>query len=154
MAKVDNTVGRVLNGRTLITLAPDQTVHEAAIVLGSHAIGAAPVLEADRLVGLLSERDLLQRVIAAGRDPDATRVRDVMTIGPRTIDLKTSLVNAYAIMIEGKFRHLPVVDDDGKVVAMLSMRDVPLENQIMHRRWTEWTHDKLEGLYRRSTIAA
>ncbi len=139
MAKIDNTVGRVLNGRRLITLAPEQTVRDAAAILSGHSIGAAPVLSGQELIGVLTERDVLQRVVAAGRDPDLTRVSEVMTPTPRTVSRKSSLVEAFAIMAEGHFRHLPVVESDGRVVAMLSMRDVPLQHRVMYQQWIEWT---------------
>lgn len=139
MAKIDNTVGRVLNGRRLITLAPEQTVRDAATILSSHSIGAAPVLSGHELIGVLTERDVLQRVVAAGRDPDLTKVSEVMTPAPRTVSRKSSLVEAFAIMAEGHFRHLPVVEGDGQVVAMLSMRDVPLKHRVMYQQWIEWT---------------
>lgn len=65
-----------------------------------------------------------------------------MTRAPRTVNVETPLVKAFAVMIEGRFRHLPVVDAQGRVIAMLSMRDIPLEHRIMHERWTTWTHGK------------
>ena len=117
-------------------------MREAAAILSDHEIGAAPVLAGDRLIGMFTERDILRRLVAIGRDADAMRVADLMTPAPRTVSAETPLVTAFAIMIEGKFRHLPVVDAHGRVVAMLSMRDIPLEHRIMHRQWTTWTNGK------------
>jgi CBS domain-containing protein len=142
MTTIHNTVLNALRGRTLVTLAPDQSVREAASILSRHTIGAAPVLVGNRLVGVFSERDVLQRVVAACLDPDATLVGAVMTSNPRTIIGDASLAKAFAIMIEGNFRHLPVVDATGRVVSMLSMRDVPLAYRIMQQRWSEWTNGK------------
>jgi CBS domain-containing protein len=139
-------VRSVLRRRVLVTLRPDQTVRQAAAILSRQEIGACPVLRGDRLMGVLSERDVLQRVVGSGRDPDATLVGTVMTPEPRTIGPHASLVSAFAAMIAGNFRHLPVVDGSGRVIAMLSMRDIPLEHRIMHRQWQEWTG-------RRSTVA-
>jgi CBS domain-containing protein len=87
------------------------------------------------LVGIFTERDILRRVVAAGRDSDATRVADAMTPDPRTVSAETSLVKAFALMVEGNFRHLPVVEGDGRVIAMLSIRDIPQEHQLMHLQW-------------------
>jgi CBS domain-containing protein len=142
MTRIRNTVGSMLEGRRLIVLSPGQTVREAAGVLTAHGIGAAPVVAGERLVGVFTERDILRRVVAAGRDADAATVGDVMTADPRTIDAATSLVSAFAIMVEGRFRHLPVVDGSGRAVAMLSMRDIPVEHRVMHRQWTEWTNGR------------
>lgn len=141
MTKARQDVRSVLSDRPLIVLRPEETVREAAAILCSQEIGAAPVLADDRLVGIFSERDVLQRVVAAGRDANATRVQDVMTPDPSTIGADCSLVKAFGMMIEGRFRHLPVVEG-GRVVAILSMRDVPPEYRIMHRQWTEWTNGK------------
>jgi CBS domain-containing protein len=142
MTTIHNTVLSALRGRALVTLAPDQSVRQAASILSRHTIGAAPVLLGNKLVGVFSERDVLQRVVAAGLDPDATQLSAVMTPNPRTITADTSLANAFAIMLKGNFRHLPVVDAAGRVASMLSMRDVPLEYRIMQQRWSEWTNDK------------
>jgi CBS domain-containing protein len=139
VTQVDNTVRAALSGRAPICLNPEQTVREAAAILSKHEIGAAPVLAGDRLVGMFSERDILRRVVADGRDAATMRVADAMTHDPRTVSTATSLVEALALMIEGNFRHLPVVDGDGRVIAMLSMRDIPPVNQLMHFQWTTWT---------------
>lgn len=142
MTIVQNSVRSVLSGREVTVLDPEQTVFEAAGILSAQTIGGAPVLDGDRLVGVFTERDVLQRVVAVGLDPRTTRVGEVMTPNPSTIDADTPLVNAFGMMIEGQFRHLPVIQGDGRVVAMMSMRDVPLEHRIMHRQWTEWTNKK------------
>lgn len=140
MAQLDNSVRSV--GRTPIVLTEELTVREAAAILSKHDIGAAPVLASDRLVGMFTERDILRRVVAVGRDADVMRVAEAMTPNPRTVDVGTSMVTALALMIEGKFRHLPVIDGDGRVIAMLSMRDIPIEQRIMHQQWTDWTKGK------------
>jgi CBS domain-containing protein len=141
--EVDNTVRSALSGRMPICLTTEQTVRDAAAVLSENGIGAAPVLAGERLVGIFSERDILRRVVAAGRDAGAMRVAEAMTHDPRTVSTTTSLVEALALMIEGNFRHLPVVDGDGRVIAMLSMRDIPFINQLMHLNWTTWTNGKV-----------
>jgi CBS domain-containing protein len=133
---VFNTVRSALSGREPIFVTPKETVRKTAVILSENEIGAVPVLADDRLVGIFTERDIVRRVIAAGRDPGAMRVAEVMTPSPRTVSAETSLVNAFALMIEGKFRHLPVVDGDGRVIAMLSIQDIPQEHQLMHFQWT------------------
>ena len=142
MTQVDNTVRGALSGRAPIYLTPEQTVRQAAAILSEHEIGAAPVLAGDRLVGMFSERDILRRVVAAERDAGAMRA-EAMTPDPRTVSTETSLVEALALMIQGNFRHLPVVDGDGRVIAMLSMRDIPPVNQLMHLNWTTWINGRV-----------
>ena len=139
MTRVDNTVRSALSGRAPICLTTDQTVREAAAILSKNEIGAAPVVAGSQLVGIFSERDILRRrVVAAERDAGAMRVAEAMTPDPCTVSTETSLVEALALMIQGNFRHLPVVDDDGRLIAMLSMRDIPPVNQLMHLNWTFW----------------
>ncbi len=136
---VHSSVRSLLTGRDLIVLSPFQTVFEAAGILSSQIIGGAPVLDGNQLVGIFTERDVLRSVVAADRDPKTTRVADVMTPKPRTIAAAAPLVKAFAMMCAGQFRHLPVMDGDGTVVAMLSMRDIPVEYRILHQQWSDWT---------------
>jgi CBS domain-containing protein len=91
-----------------------------------HNCGSVLVLGADGgLVGIFTERDLLVRVVAPGRDPAADAVSDVMTREPETIGVEASVREAVRRMDEGAFRHLPVVER-GRVVGVLSARDIPV----------------------------
>lgn len=142
MAAFKREVRSVLDDRALVALEGTQTVRQAAVVLTTYEVGAAPVMNGDALEGIFSERDILGKVVAQGLDPERTTVRDIMTREPQTIEAEAPLVRAYAKMVEGKFRHLPVTGDDGRVIAMLSMRDIPPEHRIMHQQWNEWTTNK------------
>ena len=131
---VQSKVRNALDGRAPVFLRKDNTIREAAVVLNDSNIGAACVLDDSRLIGILSERDILQKVVNFGRHTDTMRVAEAMTRNPRTVHADTSLVDAIAIMNEGHFRHLPVVGDDGRVISMLSIRDIPSEHQIMYHQ--------------------
>jgi len=85
-------------------------------------VGAVMVVEHGRLTGIFTERDALFRVLAEGRDPATTRVAEVMTTKPQTIDPKRAVGHALLIMYDGGFRHVPVVDQ-GKPLGMISARD-------------------------------
>ncbi len=88
------------------------------------------VVEASRLVGILSERDVVFRVVAEERDVKTTLVADVMTGKPETIMPDKPFSHALHIMAEGGFRHVPVVDAQGRAVGMVSARDaLDLEEQ-------------------------
>jgi CBS domain-containing protein len=100
--------------------------------------GAVLITEGNDLLGIFTERDALYRVIATGLDPDVTEVREVMTKEPTTITPDKTFGHAMLIMHEGKFRHLPVVDN-GRLVGMVSSRnalDPDLEEFVFeeHRR--------------------
>ena len=103
---VHSSVRSLLTGRDLIVLSPFQTVFEAAGILSSQIIGGAPVLDGNQLVGIFTERDVLRRVVAADRDPKTTRVADVMTPKPRTIEAAAPLPEAEKLMESGAAERL------------------------------------------------
>jgi CBS domain-containing protein len=113
----------IVDQQELWTITPHTSVREAARLMAHRRIGAAMVLLEGRLVGVFSERDMTARVVAPGLDPDKTLVGAVMTSNPVTIGPKDAADDALALMREHGFRHLPVVDG-GKVVAMVSVRDL------------------------------
>ena len=104
-----------------------QTVLETVRAMVERNIGAVPVLDNGQLVGIFSERDLMKRVVAEGRDPRTTSVAEVMTDDPLTISLNEELGNCMSVMRRNNFRHLPVCHE-GKLVAMVSLRDILLQD--------------------------
>ena len=103
------------------------TVLETVRAMVEHNIGAVPVLHSGKLVGIFSERDLMKRVVAEGRDPRTTSLAEVMTDDPLTISLNEELGNCMSVMRRNNFRHLPVCHE-GKLVAMVSLRDILLQD--------------------------
>jgi CBS domain-containing protein len=114
------TVGEIMSG-DLLQVEPELSLAEAAKRIDERRVGAALVLDAGRLVGILTERDVL-RAVAAGR-VEGTTVDDWMTHHPETIEPSDTTGHAAALMIHGGFRHLPVVDG-GKAVGIVSIRDL------------------------------
>lgn len=109
--------------RSIVKVRPDQSVLEAIKVLASEDIGAAVVMNGDRLAGIFSERDYTRKIILRGRTADTTRVEEVMTASVITVTHRTNVRECMSIMTEHAIRHLPVVDD-GRVVGMVSIRDI------------------------------
>jgi CBS domain-containing protein len=107
--------------RNLLSVAPDDRLVDAAKRMSERGVGAVVVLDAERLVGILTERDMLH-AIAKGFGDDS-RVREWMTAHPETIEASDSTEHAAALMIHGGFRHLPVLEDD-ELAGILSIRDV------------------------------
>jgi len=113
--------------RSPVTVKPTSTVWEAVLKMDELDVGAMPVVdEYGRLVGIFTERDLLRRVVAKGRDPRTTLIRDVMTPSPVSISPKEPIEVARSIMANMKVRHLPVVNEEGKLVGIISIRDLEL----------------------------
>jgi CBS domain-containing protein len=107
--------------RDLLSVEPGLTLTEVAKRMVDKDVGAVLVMEGERLVGILTERDVL-RAVARGID-DSTTVADYMTRNPETLEPDESTEHAAVLMIHGGFRHLPVTDGD-EVVGMLSIRDL------------------------------
>jgi CBS domain-containing protein len=114
--------------RSPISIPPTATVRAAALLMTEHRIGAAVVLdERGALVGIVSERDIVMRVVARKADPDTTLVSAIMTKEVRTARDSDSPESAMQTMSVGHFRHLPIVDEKGVVVGVLSVRDLLAE---------------------------
>jgi CBS domain-containing protein len=127
-------VGALLKNQAIISLGSQATVQDAAEKMAEHRVGAIPVIDSGELKGLFTERDLLNRVVAKGLSPDNTLLADVMTKDPITIESDASLVESFSTMFEHKFRHLPVLME-GRVIGVLSCRDIPANYQIMWENW-------------------
>jgi CBS domain-containing protein len=112
----------VIRDQEPVHLADGATVREAAKLMRLRNVGSMLVIEQGRLDGILTERDVVQRVVAAGRDPDQTRLEEVMTRNPDTIGPEATALDALRLMQDGGYRHLPVVDQ-GRVLAVVSRRD-------------------------------
>lgn len=116
----------VIAGKKLLTGNPGMTVRAAARAMAERSVGAIPLVDANqggRLVGIFSERDLLTKVVAPGLDPDRVTVAEVMVTRVSTITSDRVLAEALHLMHQGNFRHVPVVDNKGNLVGMVSSRD-------------------------------
>ncbi len=112
----------VIENQQILTAPAATTVLEAARSMRERKVGAVMVVDGQRLVGIFTERDGLFRVLAEGRDPQATPLAEVMTPTPQTIAPDKPVGHALLVMHEGGFRHVPVVED-GRPVGMMSARD-------------------------------
>jgi CBS domain-containing protein len=117
------TIRELLNNRTIHYIQPEQTIFEAANFMVCCNVGAAPVLEGTRLVGIFSERDIMRRVVTEGRNPLTTHVADVMSTRISTVSPSDTSESAMALMQEHGVRHLPVCEGT-VLVGFLSLRDL------------------------------
>ncbi len=125
----EKKIVEILPKQDVLTLRPTMSVGEAARLMAYRGVGAALVTEGTALKGIFTERDVLEKVVAAGRDPDRTMVAEVMTARPVTISLQTSVREALRAMRERHLRHLPVMRDGG-IVGIVSMRDFLMDEAI------------------------
>ncbi len=108
---------------TVYKVAPDVTVFDGLKLLSDYGVGAMLVMEGDKLVGVLSERDYTRKVALQGKNSRETRVAEIMTRDVITVGPQTRTRECMALMSQHKIRHLPVVDN-GKVLGMISIRDI------------------------------
>jgi CBS domain-containing protein len=108
----------------LCSIDADQPVAYAAKMMRDEDVGLAPIVEGDRLVGTLTDRDIAVRVVAEGRDPETTYVRDVASTDLVTVDPQQDLNEALRLMAEHQVRRIPVVEEDGRLVGIVAQADV------------------------------
>jgi CBS domain-containing protein len=108
----------------LVTVRQNASVNEAVARMAEESIGAIAVVEGNRLAGMFSERDLMLRVVLQKRDPDQTHIWEVMTAPVETIHRDSTTDEALKLMLERHIRHLPIIDRDGSLCGMISMRSL------------------------------
>ena len=111
-------------GRPVVSIGPSATVQDVCALMVSSKVGALVVLDGGALVGIVSERDIVRRVVATGRDTATTRVQDIMTTAVETVTEEATVHAVLERMHKGAFRHVPLVDASGQVLGMLSVRDL------------------------------
>lgn len=120
------TIGQILKGKSkaLVTVKPDDTVYDALLKMSEHDVGAVPVLDGDRLVGIFSERDYARKVALQQKSSRDTRVRDIMTDKVFYVTAGQTVDECMAIMTQKRFRHLPVLDQGQQVIGIVSIGDM------------------------------
>ena len=116
----------IMERRRPVVASPEETVQAAAARMTEEACGSVLVCDDDRLRGILTERDLMTRVVGRGLDPKTTRIEQVMTHDPDRIESTATAREALRRMDELGCRHLPVTED-GRVLGVVSLRDLPIE---------------------------
>ncbi len=119
------TIAAILQTKSdaIWSLAPDDTLAQAVTLLAERRIGAAPVVEDGRVVGIFSERDVIHCLAADGAAALDARVRDAMTAPVRSVGRDEAVIGALSLMTQQRIRHLPVLDDDA-LVGFVSIGDL------------------------------
>lgn len=113
----------ILDQRPLSVATTTSVLHAAQLMADKHCGSVLVVSHEQELVGIFTERDLLVKIVARGRDPSTTQIADVMTATPRTALATMPVSHALVLMRDGGFRHLPVVDAQDRVLGVFSIRD-------------------------------
>ncbi len=135
----DQPIRNIMEKKKFLTAPPETTVSNAAKLMAHKNVGAVLVVEGERLVGIFSERDVVFRVIAQGLDAKITKLTEVMTKEPKTLEPGRSYGHALLLMQENGFRHVPVVEN-GRPIGIVSSRnamDPDLEEFVFEERRRE-----------------
>ena len=108
------------------TVQADASVVEAARLMRDDDVGLLPIVEGERLVGTITDRDIAIRVVAEERDPNSVKVQEVASTDVVTIDPQQELDEALRLMAQHQVRRLPVVEEDGRIVGIVAQADIAL----------------------------
>lgn len=126
----ERTVYQSISQRHVLSVAPTATVYNAACVMAAANCGSVLIIDVNTLVGIVTERDLMVRVLAKAADPATTTVAEIMTRNPDCVTPDTKVADAVLMMIERGYRHLPIVGHGNKIMGVFSSRDaMPQEMQ-------------------------
>lgn len=123
-------VSQVIKGQKLVFADRDTPVQEAAQQMRDAKIGAILIMENSKVAGIFTERDCLYRVVASGKNPSEVTLGDVFSINPSCVHQERPFKEALYLMLEGGFRHVPVLDDNGCPVGIVTPRDM-LGNELV-----------------------
>jgi CBS domain-containing protein len=120
------TVREILavKGTRVVQIGPEATVFDAARCMTEHRIGGLVVSEGSSTIGIITERDIMRHVVAEGKNPSTTPVREIMTSDVMCCHPHTSVEEARVVMKERRIRHLPVLDDAGQLCGLISIGDL------------------------------
>jgi CBS domain-containing protein len=143
----ERTVFQSITRKHVLNVAPHSSVRDAACAMTAANCGSVLVMEPpDRLLGILTERDLMTRVLARDRDPQRTTVGEVMTAHPTCVPPETLVADAVLVMLERGFRHLPIREAGGRILGVFSIRDAlprELGTALSQAEFNEQVNDAL-----------
>jgi CBS domain-containing protein len=113
-----------VKGCQVLSVGPEATVLDAAMLMNEHKVGSLIVMSGGNVIGIFTERDILQRVVVPRRDPGEVLVQDVMTTELVCCQPHTSLEEARGVLKNRRIRHLPVVDETRRLVGLISIGDL------------------------------
>ncbi len=143
----ERTVFQSMSQRHVVSVGPQASIWEAACIMTRANCGSVLIVDTlGTLLGIVTERDLMTRVLAKALSPEKTQVADVMTRGPMCVPPEMLVSDAVLIMIERGFRHLPIIGPGSKILGVFSVRDaLPREigNAVSLAEFNEQVNDAL-----------
>lgn len=131
-------------GGSVTTIAPSSTVYEAVKLMHQDRIGALVVMDSDEIIGIFTERDLLNRVVSDRLDPDITQIYEVMTGRVAFCTRDTTVESCRTIMTRHRLRHLPVVED-GRLLGIISAGDILARELADQEETIKYLHEYMLG---------
>ena len=120
----ERTVIESISQTNVLSVQAQASAYEAACLMTKGRCGSVLIVDADgAMLGILTERDLMTKIVAKRRDPDATPVSDIMTHNPHFVAPETTVSDAVLIMQRHNFRHLPIISSTSKILGVFSIRD-------------------------------
>lgn len=143
----NRTVYQSITEHRVLSTSPQASVYEAACLMTKANCGSILIVnKSGEMLGILTERDLMTKVVAQARNPEATSVSEVMTKNPRFVSPDTSVSDAVLIMKDGGFRHLPILSSTYKIMGMFSIRDAAPNELIEAEHKAEYLDHVCESL--------
>lgn len=135
-------------GSSVYSVAALATVADAVRVMNQHKVGSVVVTQGETLVGIFTERDVLTRVVAAGRAPDTTSISDVMTHTPATVTPHSTVEEVMTLITDRRCRHIPVLDEQTHaILGLISIGDVMRWLVESHRAEADHLRTYIHGVY-------
>lgn len=118
-----------LMSKNIASVTPDTPIVEVAKIMKKMNIGSVPVCDGDKVIGILTDRDIVLRDVAMGKNVEGVTAKDVMTVGISTAEPEMDIHEAARLMSDKQVRRLPVVDDD-RLVGMLALGDIAVRTKL------------------------
>jgi CBS domain-containing protein len=144
MANINDILA--IKGRTMITIAPEASMYDAAVLMTQRGIGSLLVVEDGQLVGMITERDFLTRLVSQQRDPESTTVGELMERDVFCCRPHTELEEAKSVMKHRLVRHLPVMNEDEQLVGLISIGDLNAYQTEYHERTIYLMEEYIHGV--------
>jgi CBS domain-containing protein len=123
-----------VKGSQVFSIGPEATALDAALLMNEHKVGCLVVMSGGQLIGVITERDILHRIVVARRDPGVTPVLDVMTTEVICCQQHTTIEEARGVLKNRRIRHLPVVDEGTRLCGLISIGDLNAHEAHDHER--------------------